>query len=547
MNNIMPSRLSVLMNQNQNNIPEGRNDSNIIEKKPDNSYKSELATTQNVDSGKNAPSSAVSPEPKKEPSVEINVIKDYDWTYSKNKIRKLSEIPYIKVKEFKLIGNTYISSLMTTALLYPDIIESNVGQNSFFEKINSSFSNNSFAKFMGDSVSKVTTAVNNTAQKTANWVTEQMKSIDDTANSWGDEQLIKNYSYLYLRRATGTTYRFPYYNNDYIAINNQFNDTYSGSEKDTSRLQKVLDIANEKATAAGQYLNIASVTEPGMYVQRPKFYNFDDKGETFLADFVLFNTITENAYLKNLELITKLLIQNTPHRHNRLLVDPPCIYELTVPGRVFYPYACIEEFTVKHVGTKRMLKNAQGKDVPVPDAYQLQIKFRSLTMEVNNFIIPQMGSAGINVSKRSEASSSFKGTPPDTTEVSRAAAETESNPKTEAEQTAKKQEEDSGSKNEIVPRSTEPDNRSDADVIKEAKERHNRNQELRQSDGFVNEYQRNRAAGMGESSADADLIKEAKERHSRNQELRQSDGFANEYQRNRAAGRSNSGITGIED
>lgn len=455
MNNSMPSRQSLMMGQNQNNVPEGRNDANVLEKKTDNSYKSEMATTQNVDAGNNAPGSAIAPEPTKEPSVEINVIKDYDWTYSKNKIRKLNEIPYIKVKEFKLIGNTYISSLMTTALLFPDIIDSNVGQNSFFEKLNSSFKNNSFGKFMGDSVSKVTTAVNNTAQKTTNWVTEQMKAIDDTANSWGDEQLIKNYSYLYLRRATGTTYRFPYFSNDYVSINNQFSDTYSGAEKDSSPIQKMLEIANEKATAVGQYANVASVTEPGMFVQRPQFYNFEDKGASFTAEFFLFNTITENAYEKNLELITKLLIQNTPHRHNRLLVDPPCIYELTVPGRVFYPYACIEEFTVKHVGTKRMLKNQQGKEVAVPDAYQVEIKFKSLTMEVNNFIIPQMGSSGIDVSKRFGVGSFFKGTPPDTTEVSKAEAEEKA--KTEADQTLQKQKNDSGN-NTVTPRSNIPVN-----------------------------------------------------------------------------------------
>lgn len=452
----MPSRQSVMMGQNQNNVPEGRSDSNVLEKKSDNNFKSEIPTTQNVDNGKNSPSSAVSPEPKKEPLVEINVVRDYDWTYSKNKIKKLNEIPYIKIKEFKLIGNTYISSLMTTALLYPDIVESNVGQNSFFEKLNSSFKNNSFGKFMGDSVSKVTAAVNNTAQKTANWVTEQMKAIDDTANSWGDEQLIKNYAYLYLRRATGTTYRFPYFSNDYVSINNQFSDTYSGNDSSKSPIQEVLSRANEVATSVGQYANAASVTEPGMFVQRPQFYNFEDKGATFTAEFFLFNTITENAYQKNLDLITKLLIQNTPHRHNRLLVDPPCIYELTVPGRVFYTYACIEEFTVKHVGTKRVLKNKQGKDVAVPDAYQVEIKFKSLTMEVNNFIIPQMGSSGIDVSKRFGVGSFFKGTPPDTTEVAKAQAEEKG--KTEADQTAQKQQNDSGNNNTITPRSTIPVN-----------------------------------------------------------------------------------------
>ena len=62
----MPSRQSVLMGQNQNNVPEGRGDSNVLEKKPDTSYKPEIPTTQNVDNSKNAPSTSITPEPKKE-------------------------------------------------------------------------------------------------------------------------------------------------------------------------------------------------------------------------------------------------------------------------------------------------------------------------------------------------------------------------------------------------------------------------------------------------------------------------------------------------
>lgn len=453
MNNSMPSRQSVMMGQNQSNVPEGIDPrTNFLSKlKEGKSFTDSLPTTQNVDQSKNTPDSNIKSEPKKEPNKDINVIRDYDWTYSKNKNRKLDEIPYIKIKEFKMMGNTYISSLMTTALLFPDIVESNVGQNSFFEKIGSSFKNNSFGKFMGDSVSKVSTAISNTAQKTSNWVTEQMKSIDDTAGSWKSEDLIKNYSYLYLRKATGTTYILPFFNNDFISIRNDFSDTYSGNDK--SPIQEVLSRANEVANDVGQYGNVASVTEPGMFVQRPKFYNFRDEGATFATEFYLFNTISPNSYLKNLELITRLIIQNTPHRHNRLLVDPPCIYELTVPGRIFYPYAWIDELTVKHMGTKRILKNDKGKDVSVPDAYHVEIKFKSLTMEVNNFIIPEMGSSGIDVSQRYGVGSFFKGTPPDTTEVSRAQAEDKA--KNEAEQKSQQQKNDSGN-NTITPRSVQP-------------------------------------------------------------------------------------------
>jgi hypothetical protein len=149
-------------------------------------------------------------------------------------------------------------------------------------------------------------------------------------------------------------------------------------------------------------MNLASITEPGMYIQRPKFYNFKDDGYTLAVNFYLFNTITENAYLKNIELVTKLLIQNTPHRHNRILVDPPCIYELTVPGRGFFPYTYISKLDVEHVGTKRVLESSlsNSKKVIVPDAFKVSLEFKSLIMDVNNLFIPEMGSGGIDVNKR---------------------------------------------------------------------------------------------------------------------------------------------------
>jgi hypothetical protein len=265
-------------------------------------------------------------------------------------------------------------------------------------------------------------AVNKVAQKTGEWVTEQMKSVDQTAYSWGDQDLINNYAFLYLRQPTGYKYRFPYFENNFVSITNDFSDTYSGNDK--SPLQEVLRRVGEVAEGAMQWGNVASVTEPGMYVQRPQFYNFKDTGATFTSEFLLFNTITPNAYIKNLELITRLVIQNTPHRHNRLLVDPPCLYEIIVPGRVFYPYAFISELNVKHLGTKRILKNQQNQNVSVPDAYQVEIKFKSLTMEVNNFIAYEMGTAGIKIGQRTGVGELFnKGNTPDTTEMDKAKAQ----------------------------------------------------------------------------------------------------------------------------
>jgi hypothetical protein len=110
-----------------------------------------------------------------------------------------------------------------------------------------------------------------------------------------------------------------------------------------------------------------------------------------------------------------------------------------------------------------------------------------------------MGSSGIDVSKRYGVGSFFKGTPPDTTEVSKAEAQgkNQENPKTEADQTAKKQENDSGNNTTTITPRVEPEaKQDDAALIREAQQRHAVNQELRKSDGFANEYQRNRANGV---------------------------------------------------
>jgi hypothetical protein len=225
---------------------------------------------------------------------------------------------------------------------------------------------------------------------------DQIKGLDNTSAEWHNDDLEKNNSYLYIRKPTGRKYKFPHFDNNFVNIGNDFNDSY---QADTV-FQESLKNLSTTIEKAANLMNIASITEPGMYIQRPQFYKFGDSSYTTSVDFYLFNTLNENSYIKNLELITKLVIQNTPHRFNRILVDPPCIYELTIPGRGFYPYSYISSMQVLHEGTKRILENKNGKKAIVPDAFKVHIEFKSLTSEVNNFFIPEMGASGIDVSKR---------------------------------------------------------------------------------------------------------------------------------------------------
>jgi hypothetical protein len=382
---------------------------NIETIKENTPYKESIPVSQSVNSAFNQPSENIKNPPAPQTDSVINVVRDYDWTYSKNKIKKWTEIPYISVQEFKLAGNSYLSSLMSSALLFPDVLESSYGEDTiaknFYDKLKSDFSNNEFGKFMGaigDNANKVTEKLQNGVNDFANRISDQVKSIDTTAEAWksitGDDDLKKKYAYLYIREKTGRNYKFPYFEKNYINISNDYSDTYSNANE----LQKMAAGFSELIEKTAGMINLASITEPGMFIQRPKFFNFANSEFTVDVNFYLFNTITPNAYLKNLDLITKLLVQNTPHRHNRILVDPPAVYELRVPGRGFYPYTFISKFEVNHEGTKRIL-TVNGKDMIIPDAFKVSLTFKSLTNEVNNFMIPETGTSGIDVSRRFNA------------------------------------------------------------------------------------------------------------------------------------------------
>jgi len=369
-------------------------------------FKNELATAQTIDKSGNKPTDQINNMPAPIVDDVINVIRDYDWTYSKNKIKKWIDIPYVELNEFKLAGNSYLSSLMTSALLFPDILESSYGENTlvnnFYQTLKKDFEKNEFGKFMGslgENANKVTEKLQKGVSDFTNRINDQVRSIDKTAEAWlgitGSQDLKQKYAYLYIREPTGRKYRLPYFDKNFFNIGNDFGDTYNNE----SVLGKSMKRLNDYMSAAANLIDTTALTEPGMYIQRPKFYNFSTNEYVLNVDFYLFNTISPDEYVKNLQLITKLVVQNTPHRHNRVLVDPVCIYELKVPGRGFYPYTFISKLEVTHEGTKRVL-SVNGKDMIIPEAFKVSIGLKSLTSEVNNFIIPETGDAGIKVGQR---------------------------------------------------------------------------------------------------------------------------------------------------
>ena len=195
---------------------------------------------------------------------------------------------------------------------------------------------------------------------------------------------------LYLTKSSGNVYKLPYFTNELFSVDNSFSDSYQQTPA-FNNVEGFMRDVSEKM------IGITALTEPGTYIQRPKFYNFSSTGTTINVNFTLFNTLNEMEYLKNSNLIAKLVLSNTPRRLDKITVKPPCIYEVTVPGKAFYPYCYIKNLKVDHVGIKRLVTGNSGKQTIVPDAYFISITLESLVSDINNLYEQQMGNAGIDL------------------------------------------------------------------------------------------------------------------------------------------------------
>lgn len=323
-------------------------------------------------------------------TVNINVVDDYDWTLSLNKKNLSSTIPYIKMREMKIASSNIVSSLFTSLFAIPDGIRAsqnavdkigNVVSGLFSPETNNILSTIK-STTLGPLLNGIKSASDLTVEKIAKLQADQQANYGSSSPEFSTE-LQKVLGLLYLTKPTGSVYTLPYFSNELFSVSNTFLETYEGSNGLEKTAQGIFDTAIESVRT------YAGVTEPGTYVQRPKFYHFSPTGSVISFKLTLFNTLHENAYLKNNAFIAGLITANMPKRLDRVLIDPPNIYEVLIPGRAFYPYCYIKALKVDHVGIKRVL-NINGTDSIIPDAYTIDFQIESLVTDISNLYTGQL-------------------------------------------------------------------------------------------------------------------------------------------------------------
>ena len=332
----------------------------------------------------------------------IDVVNSYDWT---NSIYRDPNVPYIELTEFRLKYSSHIASLFNSYSVMSESVGmakdkiaeignaiSNINKDSTFGKVMDSLK--SAGKAVKESVSK-TLDSNSLANDIKSAVQKQMdelKKKDETASGpeW-DNSLMAPYKYLYLREATNYKYKFPYFTDSHYGISNGFEDSNDSKDKNNMADTLKATVIDTMDKVSQNLSSPITLMAPGSYIERPKFYNFKQNNESFDISFILYNTLNEDAYKYNCDFINRFVIANTPARQNKILADPPVIYEVTIPGRIFCPYAYVSKFAVEHVGVRRLLPLSNGKNGIVPDAFKITISVTSLIIETSNLIKMQTG------------------------------------------------------------------------------------------------------------------------------------------------------------
>jgi hypothetical protein len=313
----------------------------------------------------------------------IDVINEFMWTASPQ-IDKFSKVPVLYLTERKQTLN----SLLASAIYY--INAAGQGTANVLTKLTS---------FLPDAAENFLTGL-------GTWRT----FADKFTGSGSDQELLKGlpaYLGIYQTELTGFNYALPYFNDDSgLNINNTWSDTaQTGVPIITDRIEGVGELADNVSST----LNIF---QPGTFIEKPKYFQYDTSGRTITVTFPLFNTVSRGRgvsstdklpYQQNYEFLWILAYQNRPLRKSFSAVAPGKLYTLTIPGMEFFPYCFIESLKIDFKGTRRILPVIlpDGNEVftSIPEAYSVQIQIRSLLANVSNMMLQEQSNK-ITVSVR---------------------------------------------------------------------------------------------------------------------------------------------------
>ena len=316
----------------------------------------------------------------------IDVVSDFVWTASPVKESK-DTIPVMYLTELRQAQNSIVSS----ALYY----------------INA-FTNSPISRDAQQALDWLTTKIVGAPSATGETDTDSIisslkKRVDDLIKSGADSQLLgeylKSYIGIYITEPTGFKYSLPFFEGTPHDIRNSWGSSLQSKFLYSSMLEKGMEWVDRAAAT----LNIMT---PGTYIEKPKYFQYPGEGESLTVKLPLLNTLKKNdkvPYQQNYELLWILAYQNKPYRTSFSRILPPKLYNVSIPGVKYMPYAYISKMDVNFLGTRRQLpvNTPKGEVITsIPEAYEVSITFTSLIADTGNLMVNKGFSEKVDVKVR---------------------------------------------------------------------------------------------------------------------------------------------------
>ena len=327
----------------------------------------------------------------------IDVVNDFAWSTSPRNLEAFKKVPVMYLQEREQLQNSLISS----ALYYINAAKTGIRNQETLQMLNTKLDSLFAAMSLGP-----------TYNLQDNVFEKLMKLIEkDTGSDQGLlNDKLKSYIGIYLTKPTGFNYSLPYFNETPLKASNMWSSD-TGFLSDS--VKQVVDLAQRSVEETAAFFNI---TQPGTFIEKPKYYQYSNEGESVTVSFPLYNTIKKTdklTYQQNYEFLWILAFQNKPYRTSFSRISPPKLYNLTIPGQTYMPYCYISNMDISFGGTRRNLpvtipapsqatgaadlKTVDGQgpvrsvirtvEVAIPDVYVVTITFTSLLADVANTMI----------------------------------------------------------------------------------------------------------------------------------------------------------------
>ena len=351
----------------------------------------------------------------------VDIHKNYSWTLSPLAARQY--VPVIEITEYKQVLSSELVALAYNLRGNIDNVRVAAATLPTTLRAAGSVAGTTVSSIAGSfgilaAGIKIGTGIADAGATAGNWVKDNL-NLNFTKNEAAQESKkdsieskdssLDPYIGLYAIEPTNWAYRMPYFHKDNFAqtnawgapgkdVQNDLNKAFSGGGKakeEGGDESSDADESGKTGSGLGLMSRLAAFSKAAIgatggasTIEIPQAYKGPGPAETdtITVKFQLYNTVNYADIKKNWEFCYLFSYQNLPNRKGINLLDPPCLYKVTIPGYRQFPMCMVTSLKITNLGSVRLIdivadtlatESNRGPNIKlIPEAYDIEIIFK---------------------------------------------------------------------------------------------------------------------------------------------------------------------------